>query len=307
MSERECVLGCTVPDLHYATCDWYGVADAQAELARRAGVDVCAGCAPTPARDGVMVCDRCYRRMRGHIDNAADLVGRLRSLADPRKAMVYDAMRSSSGKGAEAPAATPADLIDASEDVMRSLRSWAVFVDPRSGVVGGMPAGAGSLAAYDYARSCANVILGDLDRIANNAEDVKQLAEAVLTRHPVDEDGIRPFWSIVDAVSRYRLERPHAAHVVDADADETLEVSAVAEWRDRLITKDEAILPRYAGSLATLKRWRADEGLVPRAITQGPMGRVTWFRESEVLEIRAKMRARVGRPRSASRAAHAKR
>ncbi|MGZ0069999.1 hypothetical protein [Microbacterium arborescens] len=298
MSERGCVLGCTVPDLHYATCAWYGVQEAQADLAERAGVAaVCRGCVPAPARDGVMVCDRCYRRMRGHIDNAADLVGRLRSLADPRKAMVYDAMRSSSGKGAEAPAPTPADLIDASEDVMRSLRSWAVFVDPRSGIVGGMPAGAGSLAAYDYARSCANVILGDFDRIANHADDVQQLAEAVLVRHPVDEDGVRPFWSIVDAVTRYRLERPEAAHVVDADVDEALEVSAVTEWRDRLITKDEAARAKYAGSERTLKRWREREGLVPRAITQGPMGRVTWFRESEVLEIREKMRARVGRPR----------
>lgn len=298
MSERGCELGCTVPDLHYATCAWYGVQEAQVDLAERAGVAaVCKGCVPAPARDGVMICDRCYRRMRGHIDNAADLVGRLRSLADPRKAMVYDAMRSSSGKGAEAPAPTPADLIDASEDVMRSLRSWAVFVDPRSGIVGGMPAGAGSLAAYDYARSCANVILGDFDRIANSADDVKQLAEAVLVRHPVDEDGVRPFWSIVDAVSRYRLERPDAAHVVDADAGETLEVSAVAEWRDRLITKDEAARAKYAGSERTLKRWREREGLVPRAITQGPMGRVTWFREAEVLEIREKMRARVGRPR----------
>lgn len=303
MSERGCELGCTVPDLHYATCDWYGVADAQADFARRAGVEVCAGCAPVPARDGVMVCGRCYRRMRGHIDNAADLVGRLRSLADQRKAMVYDAMRASSGKGVEAPAPTPADLIDASEDVMRSLRSWAVFVDPRSGAIGGMPAGAGSLAAYDYARSCANVILRDLDRIANNADDVRQLAEAVLVRHPVDEDGVRPFWSIVDAVSRYRLERPGAAHVLDADAEETLEASAVAEWRDRLITKDEPILPRYAGSLATLKRWRAVEGLSPRAITRGPSGRVTWFRESEVLAIRERMRGRVGRPRTPRSAA----
>ncbi|WHE35167.1 hypothetical protein [Microbacterium sp. BDGP8] len=299
MSERGCVLGCTVPDLHFATCFDYGlvvdaaVEDGTMERPERS----CRGCAPAPARDGVMVCDRCYRRMRGHIDNAADLVGRLRSLADPRKAMVYDALRSSSGKGAEAAAPTPADLIDASEDVMRSLRSWAVFVDPRSGIVGGMPAGAGSLAAYDYARSCATVILGHLDRIANNADDVRQLAEAVLMRHPVDEDGVRSFWSIVDAVSRYRLERPDAAHVVDADTEEELEVSAVAEWRDRLITKDEAAQAKYAGSERTLKRWREREGLVPRAITQGPMGRVTWFRESEVLAIRNRMRERVGRPR----------
>lgn len=299
MSERSCVLGCTVPDVHYATCDWYGVekrlVPVKAELP--IAPEACNGCAPASARDGVLICDRCYRRMRGHLENAADLVGRMRSLADSRRATVYDSVRVSSGMLAESPAPTPADLIDASEDVMRSLRAWAVFVDPRSGLVGGMPAGAGALAAYDYARSCANVILGDFDRIANNADDVQQLAEAVLTRHPVDDDGVRPFWSIVDAVSRYHLERPDAARAVDADTDDPLEVSAVAEWRDRLITKDEAALPRYAGSVSTLKRWRAAEGLAPRAITYGPMGRVTWFRESEVLAIRERMRIRAGRPR----------
>ncbi|MDD7963323.1 hypothetical protein [Microbacterium thalli] len=302
MSDRGCELGCKVPAEHWAACPWYGIEESEIPaVAEVSPLPVCSGCVPVPARDGVMICDRCYRRLRGHIDNAADLVGRLRSLADPRKAMVYDAMRSSPGKGAEAPAPTPADLIDASEDVMRSLRSWAVFVDPRSGIVGGMPAGAGSLAAYDYARSCANVILGDFDRIANHADDVQQLAEAVLVRHPVDEDGVRPFWSIVDAVSRYRLERPDAAHIVDTDADEALEVSAVAEWRDRLITKDEAARAKYAGSERTLKRWREREGLVPRAITQGPMGRVTWFRESEVLATRDRVRSRVGgRPRRGS-------
>lgn len=302
MSERGCELGCKVPAEHWAACPWYGIEEGEIPaVAAVSPLPVCHGCVPVPARDGVMICDRCYRRMRGHIDNAADLVGRLRSLADPLKAMVYDAMRLSSGKGADAPTPTPADLIDASEDVMRSLRSWAVFVDPRSGIVGGMPAGAGSLAAYDYARRCANVILGDFDRIANNVEDVRQLAEAVLVRHTVDEDGVRSFWSILDAVARYPLERPDAARVVDADADETLEVSAVAEWRDRLLTKEEASSARYADSLATLKRWRAREGLLPRAITNGPEGRVTWFRESEILSIRERMSHRVGRPATVDR------
>jgi hypothetical protein len=148
--------------------------------------------------------------MRGHIEKRGGPHRPHAVARGPRRATVYEPVCISSGPLAELPAPTPADLIDASEDVMRSLRAWAMFIDPRSGVVGGMPAGAGPLAAYDYARSCANVILADLDRISNNVDDVKQLAEAVLTRHPVDEDGIRSFWSIEDAVSRYRLERPVA-------------------------------------------------------------------------------------------------
>lgn len=47
------------------------------------------------------------------------------------------------------PAPTPANLIDASDDVIHSLRLWAVFVDP------------------------------DFDRIVSNADDMRHPAEAV--------------------------------------------------------------------------------------------------------------------------------
>jgi hypothetical protein len=247
-----------------------------------------------------MVCDRCYRRMRRHLDNAPDLVGRLRSLADPASAMVYeDRSQASGGGAAHSPAPVPADLIDAAEDVMRTLRTWAVYVDPRSGVIGGMPAGAGSLGAYEYARDCANVILSDFDRLANRTE-VVQLGEAVLERHAPNEHGERVFWSIADAVSRYRLERPDAAIVVDdrSDEDGELATSSVPEWRDRLITRAEAEREAYARSGATLRRWVKEELIEARAVTQGPMGRVTWFRESEVLAVRERMDARVGRPKA---------
>ncbi|MCC4906950.1 hypothetical protein [Microbacterium sp. cx-59] len=275
--------------MHFATCEDYG---------KEGGT--CPGCAPELARDGALICDRCFRRIRRHLDNAPDLVGRLRSLSDPMAAAVYDRVRVSGG-GSEAPAPTPPDLIDASDDVMRTLRTWAVYVDPRSGIIGGMPAGAGALGAYDYARRCANVILGDFERLANRRDDILQLAEAVLDRHPSDAEGIRSFWSIVDAVSRYRLERPDAAIVIDAREDEDGEemTSSVPEWRDRLITRSEAERERYAASGATLRRWVAKELIAPRAVTYGPMGKVTWFRESELLALRAEMDARVGRPRKA--------
>ncbi|GAA3009190.1 hypothetical protein [Microbacterium aurantiacum] len=290
MSDRACVRGCTTRGVHFATCADYG---------KEVGA-TCQGCAPEPARDGALICDRCFRRIRRHLDNAPDLVGRLRSLSDPMAAAVYDRVRVSGG-GTEAPAPTPPDLIDASDDVMRTLRSWAVYVDPRSGILGGMPAGAGALAAYDYARHCANVILGDFDRLANRRDEILQLGDAVLTRHPADAEGIRSFWSIVDTVSRYRLERPDAAVLVDAQDDEDREVvvGGIEEWRDRLITRAEAEREQYAASGATLRRWVAKELIVPRAVTYGPMGKVTWFRESELLALRAEMDARVGRPRKA--------
>lgn len=306
MSDRVCVLGCMVPSVHFATCGDFGLAEA-AERAKAAGaegvvyVPLCSGCVPASARDGVMICDRCYRRMRGHVDNAADLVGRLRSLGDPSSAMVYEDRSQARGNTVAGPGEpSPVDLIDAAEDVMRTLRQWAVYVDPRSGVLGGMPAGAGPMAAFDYARRCANVILSDFDHLANNQADITQLAEAVLTRHPVDEHGVRGFWSIVDAVSRYRLERPDAKLEWAQEEDrEELAATGIPEWGIRLVTRKDAI--RIVGSAWTLARWMKEEGLEPRAITYGPMGRVTWFRESDLIAIRDRMRTRVGgRPKKAA-------
>jgi hypothetical protein len=303
MHERECVRGCTIRGVHFATCADYGLAEA-AEKAREAGVtDVeyvptCHGCAPQLAREGAMVCDRCYTSIRRNITNAPDIASRLRSLVDPSKAAVYDRVRIS-GSAADTPGLEKlADLLDAAEDVMRTLRTWAVYVDPRSGVIGGMPAGAGPLVVYDYGRTCADVLLGDFDRLANRRDDIIQLGDATITRHPADEDGIRPFWSVVDAISRYRLERPDTAEVVwepEDDGDE-LYSAGVHEWNDRIVTRADAL--RHAGSAWTLNRWMKEEGLEPVAVTYGPMGRVTWFRESALTAIAERMLTRVGgRPR----------
>lgn len=299
MSDRACVRGCTQEGVHFAACPWDGL---NPENPKHTALPWprCAGCAPVLARDGAMVCDRCYRRMRRHLSDAPDLVGRLRSLADPTSAMVYEDRSQARGSGSvHAPEPVPVDLIDAAEDVMRSLRTWAVYVDPRSGVIGGMPAGAGPLAAFDYARDCVAVILADFDRLANRRDDIVQLGEAVLTVHPADGNGVRAFWSIVDAVMRYRIERPGEAVLVEHDDDEERVLSGIPEWRDRLITRAEAEREKYAASGATLRRWVAQELIAPRAVTYGPMGKVTWFRESELLALRAEMDARVGRPRKA--------
>lgn len=290
MSDRVCLRGCTQEGVHYATCAWFGIDDPSTLLVS-CPWPACSGCAPVEARDKAMICDRCYKRMRRHLDNAPDLIGRLRSLSDPTSAKVYDNPRFG-GVAIEAPAPVAADLIDAAEDVMRTLRTWAVYVDSRSGVIGGMPAGAGPIAAYDYARDCASTILSGFDRIANNARDVMLLAEVVLVAHPADEHGERGSWSIVDAVSRYRLERPDAAEwLVAHDDDRELLSTGIAEWRtDRLIPRRDAA--RRAGvAESTFRRWVAD-GLLTARRTLG----VTWFRQSDVDAAVVEMRTRRGRP-----------
>lgn len=271
-----------MPDEHWANCEYSGPA--------YKGDFPCSGCAPVKCRDGSLICDRCFGRMRRALQDAPDLVGRLRSLADPAKAMQVE--RRSTTRSVEAPAPVPADLVDAAECVMRTLRTWAVYVDPRSGVIGGMPAGAGAAAAYDYAHDCSVVIDGALPAIANHAENAVLLGDALLTVHPADEHGERPYWSVVDAVSRYRLERPDDTRWEPSGEDDELLVAGVSEWGDRLISRSEAAR-RLRVSESTLKAWVHREILPVVAVTSRPH-RVSWFRERDVLA--ASQQVVMGRP-----------
>lgn len=296
MSDRVCLRGCTQRGVHYAECAWNGINDADIPdlLLLPLTPPLCRGCAPEKAKHGVMVCPRCAARFRRLLDDAPDLVGRLRSLADPAKAVEIASTRSGS-RSVEAPAPVPADLIDAAEAVMRTLRTWAVYVDPRSGVLGGMPAGAGSLGAYMYARDCVDVILPELDRILNNRDDVLLLSEHVLTPHPADDAGEREAWSIVDAVSRYRLERPDDTQPapVDDSADGELATFPIAEWGDKPVLRRDAAAHAGVGE-STLRRWVKDKDLVPR-VSGGPAGRVEWFRASDIAAAKKTVGERVGR------------
>ena len=92
MSDRVCVRGCVQEAVHYAACPWDHVeagSERAAELTGK-GVPSCDGCAPRGCRDGSMSCDRCFGRMLRLLDDTPDLLGRLRSLADPRKATPTD-------------------------------------------------------------------------------------------------------------------------------------------------------------------------------------------------------------------------
>lgn len=188
-NERECIRGCTVRDVHFAACPSFGVV----------GATECRWCVPVMARDGVMVCDRCFHRLRRMIDDAPEIVGHLQSVADPTKAAVFDRV-AIVGSKPEAPAPVQAELIDASADIVRTLRDWAEAVDgTRSGYR--LEPGAAADVAHDKAREFADVILADFDHLANTVE-VKALADAVLFRHSGDPE----WWSIADAVAKWPLE-----------------------------------------------------------------------------------------------------
>ncbi|MCB8043665.1 hypothetical protein JM654_04000 [Microbacterium oxydans] len=72
----------------------------------------------------MLICERCYRSLRRHLEDAADIVGHLRSIADPTKAAVFDRIRVQSS-AIEIPAPVAADLIDASNDITTTLNMWA--------------------------------------------------------------------------------------------------------------------------------------------------------------------------------------
>lgn len=212
MSEPGCIRGCTLRDgRHLAACADYGRAEAHEQAAaylpakdRAEYVPTCAGCVPVGSRDGAMICDRCYRAAERVIEDLPDLIAHLRSIADPTKAVVYDRIMVSSSRP-DIPAPVAADLLDSSNDLMRTLREWALFVQfPGQGWhAAGLEAGIDAADAFDDANGCARVVLGALPAIANSTE-VRALCEALLTRHNLKQPV--PWWSAVDALTRWPLD-----------------------------------------------------------------------------------------------------
>lgn len=192
MNDRPCIRGCTIRGEHFAACPDFGKEDGE-----------CRGCRPKAARDRALICEGCYRRLRRFLDDAPDLIGHIRSIADPTKATRYDAAKIASTRP-DIPAPVAPDLIDASEDIMRMLREWERTLLPTPlSRNGGMRAGLGGDIAYDEASWCTDVILASLDILANRVE-VKALGDAVLTIHV----GEPPWWSVADALSRWPLKDP---------------------------------------------------------------------------------------------------
>ena len=200
-TDRVCVRGCTRRGEHYAACDDYGKPE---------GAE-CRGCVGVDAAEGVLVCERYARLIRQALDDAPDLVAHLRSIADPTKAAVYDREKVSSSR-LDLPAPVAADLIDASNDVMVSLREWALWVEHGPTHEFGarqLEAGVDAATAFDDATACIDVIEAALDRILNHADAARLLGDALLSR---SGESSPSWWSVAEALSRWPLEeRSHWA------------------------------------------------------------------------------------------------
>lgn len=193
MSERYCIRGCVVRGEHYAACGHSGP--------DYTGMFPCRGCVMVEARDSVLLCERCYRSLRRHLEDAAGLVGHLRSIADPTKAAVFDRIRVQSS-AIEIPAPVAADLIDASNDITTTLNMWANHAAGEDRPGAGLPAGAMADAAHDVVQLAVDVILDELDRLANDSHQVYSLCEGVMVVHKDAPD----VWTVADAAVRWPLE-----------------------------------------------------------------------------------------------------
>lgn len=274
MSERFCIRGCKQRGVHYASCPDYGLADAHDRMVA-AGVLVlayrpeCSGCAESPARDHALICDRCYGRLRGLIGDLPDLIGRLRSLADPTKATPTD-KAPSGGSSSEPLAPVDAELLDALNDIVTTWGAWQAFCYPET-------------------------LEQAVDGLVNDHHHVQDLGVGFMDRTEL-VDGIRGFWSVADARAKWGAERRTKGPSWSADDVNVVEVGAspVAE-QDPLLTRLQA--EEFVGSARTLRRWRQKELVVPDRYFTIDGARTAMFRLSGLRRVRDEMAEKVGRPR----------
>lgn len=154
------------------------------------------------AREGALICERCDKRARRMLEDAADLVGSLRSKADPMKSTWnFDRQAGSSGS-VDLPAPVAADLIDASNDIAQGMRAWALLVQFGEGHpwrAEHLEAGMTAEDAWDDVDGCTGVILEAFDRLANNAKLIVALC-SFLCDAPGDQ------WTVSGALSKWPLD-----------------------------------------------------------------------------------------------------
>lgn len=280
--DEVCVRGCTLRGVHFATCDDYG---------REPVESTCRGCAPAPVHPGSAICGRCFGRMRSLLRDAPDLVGRLRSLSDPMKAMLIEPVKVF-GRPVEAVAPVGPDLLDAADAILANLRDWAHHLPHPSQLPShSRTAGMSTVDAFALTREYAQSIDVHLDTATADPSTALHLAEALLVLHP-EVEGERPGWSVADAMGRWGAERRERHVHPDAGAEDEVEEEqrvAVSEWNNPLITKVQAA--KIAGSERTLRRWEKDGRIasVGRVTIAGV--RTSWYRAADVITLRNAMRA----------------
>lgn len=269
-SRSECVRGCLRPEVHLADCPASANPAEPCPIPRR--------CAGAVVLEGFVVCETCRKRIRGLLRIAPELLDRLWSQMEHGKAVVYSPVKTLNLRAAP-PDAMDAEKLDAWTEISANIRDWSRWIDMRT--------------------------LEGVDRILGDAEQTLRLAAAVIDAHIPDEQGGR-HWSIVDAASRWGVERrDRSTFVYQDDADEIeLLVNPIPEPRHDplLITRDAA--KRAQVTDRQLRNWVTAGELVPRATLRDGRGVMNrWFRQSEVDAAAERMRAAAVASRFRSRRA----
>ncbi|MGF6822414.1 hypothetical protein M2317_001318 [Microbacterium sp. ZKA21] len=178
MSDRACISGCVRTGEHYAACADYGRADGE-----------CTGCVPLEARDGAMVCSRCYGRLRRHLEDTPALIEHIRSSIGQAAAKRYGHERTT---GSRQPRTAPMDVsaVDASRDIMAAIYAPSTTAD------------ASPAAWRAHAQDGIARILADYDAIANDADAFPQWWAIVM---PHEIPGHDDYWTISRALNRWPL------------------------------------------------------------------------------------------------------
>lgn len=246
MSDRYCIRGCVRRGEHYAACQFSGP-DYE-------GPFPCDGCAPRECRDGSLICDRCFGRMRALLADGPDLIGRVRSLADPMKATPTDRAPGGRSLASEPPAPIDADLVDALA-VLNGLEPWW------------------------------HVTLSDY---SNDRDVMTWLGEVVLDRHP-EVEGLRDGWSVADAMAKWGTERRTDVFVYpDDEGDNEPEAAPVREWYDPLLTLQQAA-KRAKVSQRQVQRWVRKEVVTVVAQHRGPRGSVMKYVHASAVDAAAEV------------------
>lgn len=254
--ERACIRGCVQRDVHYATCEQSGPT--------YVGEFPCRGCAPRVCRDGSLICDACFHRMQARLDDVPDLLGRLRSLADPLKATPTDNLRTGSRGTLEAQSPVPVDLLDAIESVTT---------------------------VYGFFTSWGS----DLAKHANDVEEITYLAQMVLERHPA-HDGVRLVWSVQDAVDQWGVERRTRGDQPWTESEDDTEevVGHFHEWngRDQLVSRLDAA-KAVKISESTMRRMERAGLIIPWRVKDGSVHRVRFVLSEVELALKTYRAAEV--------------
>lgn len=173
----DCVRGCVQRGEHYAACEDFGRDDG-----------ACEGCVARAARDGAVICSRCYGRLWSAFQTGPELVEHLRERTRMASAHRLSHTRSPGAPAEKAP--TSPDLLDALRDLGVILRGE------------GFPASADEAETRAHAGLAVGAVLARFDDLAGDGQSVAEWWPLMLALEIPDAPH---FWTFARAAARWPI------------------------------------------------------------------------------------------------------